>query len=77
MKMLVLALKILEVEFLKKYKNLPVILLIDDIFAELDEKNMIHFLNSLTTYQVILTSQKPLPHGVNWEEFICINLQDM
>lgn len=74
--MLLLALKKLEVNFLEKYMKMPIILLVDDIFAELDEVNIIKFLNSLTTYQTILTSQKPLPEGENWSDFICINLKD-
>ena len=77
MKMLLLGLKVLEVRFLEKYLNIPIILLIDDIFAELDEENLLKFLNSLTTHQTILTSQKPLPVHENWNNFICINLGDM
>lgn len=61
MKMLLLGYKILEREFLEKTLNKKVILLVDDIFAELDDKNASIFLDSLTTYQTILTSQKPLP----------------
>ncbi len=76
MKMLLLELKKIEVLFLEKYVHIPIILLIDDIFAELDEINIIRFLNSLTTYQTILTSQKALPEGENWSDFICINLKD-
>lgn len=65
MKMLLLGLKTLEVQFLEKYTNIPVLLLIDDIFAELDEKNSFQFINSLKTYQTILTSQKPHENSEN------------
>ena len=77
MKMLLLWLKTLEVQFLEKYTNIPVLLLIDDIFAELDEKNSFQFINSLKTYQTILTSQKPHENRENWADFICINLEDI
>lgn len=77
MKMLLLAMKKLEVLFLENHIHMPILLLVDDIFAELDEGNIVHFLNSLTPYQTILTSQKPLPEGKNWSDFICINLKDI
>ncbi len=75
-KLLLLSLKLIEVSFLSKNQERDIILLIDDIFAELDEKNILRFLKSLTTYQTILTSQKPLPEGQDWSEFTCINLKD-
>ena len=50
------------------------ILLVDDIFAELDENNIILFLNIIIQHQIILTSQKSLPEGINHEKFTCINL---
>lgn len=75
-KLLLLSLKLIEVLFLEKTRSLPIILLIDDIFAELDEENILRFLKSLTTYQTILTSQKSLPNGEDWSEFTCINLKD-
>lgn len=76
MKMVLLGLKIIEARFISKILDIPVILLVDDIFAELDEYNSEIFLNSLKTYQVILTSQKPLPHHEKHHDFICINLED-
>lgn len=75
MKMILLGLKMIEREFIARTLDLPVILLIDDIFAELDERNSEIFLDSLTTHQVILTSQKPLPHHEKHHDFICINLE--
>ncbi|MBP9780289.1 DNA replication/repair protein RecF [Candidatus Gracilibacteria bacterium] len=75
-KLLLLSLKLIEVSFLETHDESAIILLIDDIFAELDEENIRRFLKSLKTYQTILTSQKSLPNGENWSEFTCINLKD-
>ncbi len=44
MKLLLLTLKCIEVAFLDSQDNKSVILLIDDIFAELDEKNICRFM---------------------------------
>jgi DNA replication and repair protein RecF len=76
-KLLLLSLKLIEVAFLRDERAYPIILLIDDIFAELDEGNILRFLKSLKTYQTILTSQKSLPNGEDWSEFTCINLKDI
>jgi recombinational DNA repair ATPase RecF len=64
----------IEREFVSHTLSLSVILLIDDIFAELDEHNSDIFLDSLMQYQVILTSQKPLPNQEKYQNFTCINL---
>lgn len=72
--MLLLGLKMIERQFIATTLNLGVILLIDDIFAELDEENSHIFLSSLMQYQVILTSQKPLPNHEKYQDFACINL---
>jgi recombinational DNA repair ATPase RecF len=77
MKMLLLGLKILEADFIEKTLHIQVVLLIDDIFAELDTKNSEIFLNSLMPYQMILTSQKPLPNGEKYGDFICINMDNL
>lgn len=74
MKMILLWLKMIEVEYINSLLNIPVILLIDDIFSELDENNSEIFLNSLMQYQIILTSQKPLPNHEKYHNFICINV---
>jgi DNA replication and repair protein RecF len=76
MKMILLGLKMIEVDYISSVLNFPVILLIDDIFAELDETNSDVFLNSLMQHQVILTSQKPLPNHEKYHDFICINLSN-
>jgi recombinational DNA repair ATPase RecF len=76
MKMLLIGLKMIERAFIAETLDLPVILLIDDIFAELDDDNSVAFLDSLVRYQVILTSQKPLPNHEKYHDFTCINLGD-
>ncbi len=77
MKMILLWLKMIEVDYTSTMQGFPVILLIDDIFAELDGINSSIFLNSLMQYQVILTSQKPLPNHEKYHDFICINLSNV
>lgn len=76
MKMLLLGLKVIESNFLALQTQKKIVLLVDDIFAELDEKNIITFLNIIIQHQIILTSQKPLPEGINPEKFTCINLRN-
>ena len=61
--MILLGLKMIEREFIAR------------TLAELDEENSEIFLESLTTHQVILTSQKPLPNHEKHHDFICINLE--
>jgi recombinational DNA repair ATPase RecF len=75
MKMILLGLKMIEADFLATILVLPVIILIDDIFAELDEYNSDIFIKSLNQHQVVLTSQKPLPNHEKHHDFICINLE--
>jgi DNA replication and repair protein RecF len=77
MKMLLLGLKLIEADYIKKILDLPVILLIDDIFAELDQVNSDIFLNSFMQHQIILTSQKSLPNHEKSHDFICINLSNL
>lgn len=60
-KVLLLALKQIEILFLRKYVNLPIILLFDDIFAELDQGYAERVIDLFEADQVILTSQRPLP----------------
>lgn len=72
--MLLLGLKVIESDFLANQTQKEIILLVDDIFAELDEENIIIFLNTIIQHQIILTSQKPLPEGINHSKFTCINL---
>lgn len=76
MKMLLLWLKVIESDFLELQTRKKIILLVDDIFAELDEKNILAFLNIIIQHQIILTSQKPLPGGINPTKFTCINLRN-
>ncbi len=64
----------IEQDCIAQILDMDVILLVDDIFAELDESNSQIFLDSLMQYQVILTSQKPLPNHEKYHHFTCINL---
>ncbi len=74
MKMILLGMKFIEANFLEKYTEKSIILLIDDIFAELDEKNSKNFFNIITQHQMILTSQKSLEIANNSQKISCINL---
>lgn len=73
-KVLLLALKQIEILFLKKYRNVPIILLFDDVFAELDETHADATIERFDVDQVILTSQRALPKNEKWQDFSCINL---
>ncbi len=74
MKMILLWLKVIECDFIVKQTEKHMVLLVDDIFAELDENNILIFLNIIIQHQIILTSQKPLPNAINPEKYTCINL---
>lgn len=74
MKMILLGLKVIESDFIASQTQKDILLLVDDIFAELDEENIIIFLNTIIQHQTILTSQKPLPKAINHDKFTCINL---
>ena len=73
-KVLLLALKQIEILFLRKYVDLPIVLLFDDIFAELDQSYAEHIISLFEADQLIMTSQRSLPIWKNWECFSCINL---
>jgi DNA replication and repair protein RecF len=60
-KVLLLALKQIEVLFLKKHLNLPIVLLFDDVFAELDSLHAERVIELFDVDQVIVTTQRPLP----------------
>ena len=55
--MAILALKLAEIEIFKKYKNTLPILLLDDVFSELDDKkknNLLNYINE--NIQTIITT---------------------
>ncbi len=52
----VLALKILELELLKKYKDSKPLLLLDDVFSELDGARRKHLTEYLQSYQTFITT---------------------
>ncbi len=51
----ILALKLIQAEYLDS-KNLPPIILLDDVFSELDETRRAKLIESLDKYQIIITS---------------------
>jgi DNA replication and repair protein RecF len=73
-KMLLLGLKQLEVEFLQTQLNIPVILLFDDLFAELDMQHAEILIEKFRVHQVIVTTQRELPKEGKWKDFSCINI---
>lgn len=53
---LLLALKLAEIEFIKKETKKQPILLLDDVFSELDQKRQDHLLNAVKDCQTIITT---------------------
>jgi DNA replication and repair protein RecF len=52
---IILALKLIEAEIVKiNYRQKPIILL-DDVFGELDQERQTNLINSLTSYQIFIT----------------------
>lgn len=66
----VLDLKISEVEFIESVTNSRPVLLLDDVFSELDISHKKHVLNIISLQQTILA-------GVNLEEEIISSLKDL
>lgn len=56
---IILALKYIEVDMLYKYTDKHPIVLLDDVFGELDNKRQKQLLTNLTDSQVIITSTEP------------------
>ncbi len=73
-KMLLLGLKQLEILLLKKYLSVPIVLLFDDLFAELDMTHAERLMERFDADQIILTTQRDLPKNEKWNHFSCINL---
>jgi DNA replication and repair protein RecF len=73
-KVLLLALKQIEILFLRKQLNLPIVLLFDDVFAELDQNYAEHVIELFDVDQVVVTTQRSLPVSEKWEDFSCITL---
>ncbi len=73
-KVLLLTLKHLEISFLESVTRKSMLLLFDDLFAELDEAHIGQMLERFSTYQLIFTTQK-LPDFLKKNtDFTCINL---
>lgn len=58
---IILALKLLEVTLVEKITTKPPIILLDDVFGELDEQRQIHLAASFTGRQVVITSTVSIP----------------
>ncbi len=72
--MLLLGLKQLEILFLRSQLDLPIVLLFDDLFAELDMSHAERLIERFEADQIILTTQRSLPESEKWAHFSCINL---
>lgn len=68
--------KNLEISFLRTYLSLPIILLFDDVFAELDETNALRVIENFQAEQTIVTTQRSLVGNGKWQYFSCINLEN-
>lgn len=53
---IVLALKFLEVDIIQQLTNNPPVVLLDDVFSELDEKRQTHLATKFKNHQIIMTS---------------------
>lgn len=58
---IILALKLLEVALVEQITTKPPIILLDDVFGELDEQRQVHLAASFTGRQVIITSTVSIP----------------
>ncbi len=58
---IILALKLLEVTLVEQVTTKPPIILLDDVFGELDEQRQIHLAASFTGRQVVITSTTSIP----------------
>jgi DNA replication and repair protein RecF len=71
----VLALKISEIDFIEKEKSDTPVLLLDDIFSELDEKHQEAVLETIKGKQTIITSTE-IPKFLSSKKLKVINLQN-
>ncbi|PID84421.1 hypothetical protein CSB09_01270 [Candidatus Gracilibacteria bacterium] len=74
MKMLLIGLKIGEAKWIQEKQDVSVIILLDDLFSELDPHNSDIFLDSIIQHQIFLTSQTPHKKTLKNKQFTCINL---
>jgi DNA replication and repair protein RecF len=59
-KSIILALKFLEIEYIKSKTNKKPILIIDDLISELDEKHIDLLIKEIKNYQSIISNILPL-----------------
>ena len=60
---IVLALKFLEVKIIEKVLDMKPIILLDDVYSELDETRRHKLVDSISNYQVIITNTHGLPEA--------------
>lgn len=56
MRCIILALKFIESQILERETGKKPVVLLDDIFSELDEKRQKHLINNFKNYQIVITS---------------------
>jgi DNA replication and repair protein RecF len=76
MRTVVLVLKLAELAYIENYTGRSPVLLLDDVFSELDEQRRSYLINTLTDYQAIITttdadtaSKLGSSHIINTTEF--------
>lgn len=74
MKILLMEIKEIELRFYEKHLGKKVLLLIDDIFAELDEENAKKILDRFRAYQTIITSQRKIPEHLSTKSIHTLEL---
>jgi DNA replication and repair protein RecF len=73
-KILLLLMKYIEIEFIQQITSKNIILLFDDLFAELDEYHMREVLLRFAKYQMIFTTQKLPSVFEENQDLTCITL---
>jgi DNA replication and repair protein RecF len=64
---IVLALKFLEVEIIENITGVPPLILLDDVFSELDETRQKALSDTIRAHQIIITSTNVLPGKKNYK----------
>lgn len=64
---IVLALKFLEVDIIEKITGLKPLILLDDVFSELDEERQKSLSDTIREHQIIITSTNVLPGKKNYK----------
>jgi DNA replication and repair protein RecF len=70
---IILALKFLEVDMIEKITGKKPIVLLDDVFSELDETRQKTLSNTIRGYQTIITTTHILPGKQNYQHIKLVN----